>query len=240
MALDTWPQLLCLDLDDTIIAYTEGAEASWRFLCEKYAARTPGLGAETFGRATDEVRAWYWSDPERHRQGRLDLLAARRQILALTFARLQRPLPDWAEEMAAEYTTSREQGVQPFPGALEALARLRRQSRHLALITNGHPRAQRHKIDRLALAPFFDYILVEGEFGAGKPDEQVYRHVLAYFGVEAGAAWMVGDNLEWDVAAPQRLGMGGIWVDYAGKGLPPGSNTRPDRTIRHLAELLPA
>jgi putative hydrolase of the HAD superfamily len=30
--------------------------------------------------------------------------------------------------------------------------------------------------------------------------------------VTAADAWMVGDNIEWDVAAPMRLGMRGIWI----------------------------
>jgi putative hydrolase of the HAD superfamily len=50
--------------------------------------------------------------------------------------------------------------------------------------------------------------------------------------------WMVGDNLEWDVAAPQRLGIYGIWHDFLGTGLPEGSIVRPDRIIRTLSELL--
>ncbi len=48
---------------------------------------------------------------------------------------------------------------------------------------------------------------------------------------------MVGDNLEWDVAAPQRLGIFGIWVDYAGTGVPAGREIRPDRIIRSLSEV---
>jgi putative hydrolase of the HAD superfamily len=48
---------------------------------------------------------------------------------------------------------------------------------------------------------------------------------------------MVGDNLEWEVAAPQRQGMVGIWVDAAGNGLPEDSTVTPDRIIRSITEL---
>ena len=34
---------------------------------------------------------------------------------------------------------------------------------------------------------------------------------------------MVGDNLEWEVAAPQRLGIHAIWLDAYKAGLPAGS-----------------
>jgi putative hydrolase of the HAD superfamily len=49
-----------------------------------------------------------------------------------------------------------------------------------------------------------------------------------------------GANLEWEVAAPQRLGIYGTWHDHLGKGLPADSPILPDRIIRRLSELLPA
>ncbi len=58
-------------------------------------------------------------------------------------------------------------------------------------------------------------------------------------GVSATDTWMVGDNLEWEVVAPQRLGIFAIWIDVHGDGLPAGSAVRPDRIIRSLTELLP-
>ena len=61
---------------------------------------------------------------------------------------------------------------------------------------------------------------------------------LAALDVEASDTWMVGDNLEWEVVAPQRLGIHAIWHDVAGEGLPEGSAVRPDRVIRSLHELL--
>jgi putative hydrolase of the HAD superfamily len=63
---------------------------------------------------------------------------------------------------------------------------------------------------------------------------------LEAVGVTAGETWMVGDNLEWEVVAPQRLGIYAVWHDHLGKGLPEGSDARPDLIIRSLGELLPA
>jgi len=49
---------------------------------------------------------------------------------------------------------------------------------------------------------------------------------------------MVGDHLEFDVGAPQRLGLTGVWMDRGGLGLPEGSTVRPHRIIRSLDELM--
>jgi putative hydrolase of the HAD superfamily len=96
---------------------------------------------------------------------------------------------------------------------------------------------QRDKIARFDLERLFDVIVIEGEFGVGKPDARVYRHALSALGTPPEAAWMVGDNLEWDVTAPMRLGLRAVWIDRNGDGLPPGHGVRPDRIIRSLAEL---
>ena len=106
------------------------------------------------------------------------------------------------------------------------------------MITNGHSAGQREKIDRFDLERFFEYILVEEEFGVGKPDERVYFHTLKKLDAKPSEAWIVGDNLEWEVAAPQRLGITAIWHDPKGRGAPAGSSVRPDRIIRSLPELL--
>jgi putative hydrolase of the HAD superfamily len=44
--------------------------------------------------------------------------------------------------------------------------------------------------------------------------------------------------VEWDVDAPQRLGLTGVWVDGPGHGLPGGSPVTPHRIIRSFPELL--
>ena len=125
-----------------------------------------------------------------------------------------------------------------FPGAHETLDRLKELGVKLALVTNGAAEAQRAKVVRFALEHRFDHIQIEGEHGFGKPEEQAYIHALAALGVEAHETWMIGDNLEWEVVAPQRLGIFAIWYDGYGVGLPSGSPIRPDRIIRALPELL--
>jgi putative hydrolase of the HAD superfamily len=61
---------------------------------------------------------------------------------------------------------------------------------------------------------------------------------MAALGVGPQETWMVGDNLEWEIVAPQRLGIYAIWYDGYSTGLPPGCEVRPDRIIRSLPELL--
>jgi putative hydrolase of the HAD superfamily len=124
--------------------------------------------------------------------------------------------------------------MEALPDAIETVRWLRESGRRLALLTNGAGAAQRRKIARFELADLFDVILVEGELGFGKPDERVYRHALDALDVRPSEAWMVGDNLEWDVRAPQQLGLRGVWIDARGEGLPPESSVTPDHIVRSL------
>jgi putative hydrolase of the HAD superfamily len=61
---------------------------------------------------------------------------------------------------------------------------------------------------------------------------------MEVLGVGPDETWMVGDNLEWEIVAPQRLGIYAIWHDGYSIGLFRNSAIRPDRIIRRLSELL--
>jgi putative hydrolase of the HAD superfamily len=232
------PEAIFFDLDDTILDFSSGAEPCWETASRPFAAELPGVTVEELLAAIHRTRDWFWSDAERHRRGRLDLRVARREIVTAALLELGLELPQVAEGIAEAYIAARDVGLRLFPDSVATLTRLRELNVRRALLTNGRAEDQRAKIERFGLAPFFDCIVIEGEFGIGKPDERVYRHALAQVKVAPAEAWMVGDNLEWDVAAPQRVGMHGIWYDVTGAGLPDGSRVRPDRIIRRLAELL--
>jgi putative hydrolase of the HAD superfamily len=181
---------------------------------------------------------WYWGDRDRHRLGRLDLDRARVEVATLALGGLGIEDPALAEAMAGEHAALRDAMICPFPGALATLRELRERGVAAALLTNGHSRKQRAKIDRFGLAEFFQTIVIESEFGVGKPDLRVYQHALAQLNVASAETWMVGDNLEWDVTAPMRLGITGIWLDHDARGLPADCAIRPDFIIRALPELL--
>src|SRR5579862_2359194 len=213
--VDGYPHTLLLDLDDTIIDYGGSAEASWQAVCRLAAQQVEALDAAALFGAIDRVRKWYWSDPERHREGRADLRAASTQIASAALADLGHDRPALARDIARRYRDLRDAAVTLFPGAIDALARLRARGIRLGLLTNGTSDDQRRKIERFDLACYFDCIQIEGEFGRGKPEPQVYLAALTALGGRPESSWMVGDNLEWDVAAPQRLGLRGIWLDRA-------------------------
>ena len=228
---------LLVDLDDTLLAYSAGVDDSWTQACG--AAALP-MEAATLLAALTETRKWFWSgDPARHARERVNMLGAWTKIVAEALVRCGCADDALAAAIARDYAARRREAMRLYPEARTVLDALRARGVPLALVTNGDALQQRDKITRHDLARYFDAIVIEGEFGCGKPEERVYREALQQLGVAPEGVSMVGDNLEWDVLAPQRLGLAGIWIDREGTGLPPAhADARPHRIIRSLSELL--
>jgi putative hydrolase of the HAD superfamily len=228
---------LLVDLDDTLLDYSGGVDECWTAACETIAV-TAGMDTTSLVQSVRTARRWFWDDPERHRRERVNMLGAWTKIVAHGFETLGMPNEVLAAAIAEDFAARRWEAMRLFPGSVETLGRLRESGVTMALVTNGDKSQQRRKIERYDLARFFDVILIEGEFGVGKPEAAVYQHVLERLGVPATEAWMVGDHLEWDVGAPQRLGLRGVWVDREGTGLAPDADVRPHRIIREFPEIV--
>jgi putative hydrolase of the HAD superfamily len=238
-----YPRAILFDLDDTIITdgdrptiLLEVAES----LAEELAPADPLEVADCLEAAFE--RFWALSPGERSQRlgtSQWGIRDARVAIISDHFAALglsnAGALAERFSDIIAEL---RILARREYPGARATVEALKRAGVKLALVTNGPADIQRAKIERFSLAPLFDHIQIEGEHGFGKPDEQAYLHAMAALGVGPEDTWMVGDNLEWEVAAPQRLGIHAIWHDHRGTGLPAGSTVLPDRIVTRLSELL--
>lgn len=233
------PKGILFDLDDTLISAYGRPEVAWLKIAHEFAATIAPLPPEEFAaRLTREAKAFWDNSPK---EWRMKLPEARRLIVGSVIAKLPSHLPPhMADTIADRFTRLRTEEMHLFPGAHETLDELKRRGIRLALITNGAGSVQRAKTVRFALEHRFDHIQIEGEHGFGKPEEQAYRHALKSLDISAHDAWMVGDNLEWEVEAPQRLGIHAIWHDTRAAGLPSDSAVRPDRIVTALPQLLNA
>ena len=233
------PRALLLDLDDTILDDSSLVDDCWAQAC---ASRADGLGESQTATLIESIRRtseWYWSDPERHRQGRLSLDATRCEVVRLALAELGLDDQPLAQEIGAEYARRRDAGMAPLPQAVDTVRWLRHLGCRLALLTNGGGPAQWAKIKRFGLAELFDIVLVEGEVGYGKPDPRIYVEALRALDATPADAWMAGDHLDFDVLVPQRLGLTGVWIDRRGRGVPPEAAAKPHHVVPALSDIRP-
>lgn len=239
--MPTLPRAVLFDLDDTLIRAYAQPEEAWTRLLHIFSAHLDAHDAASIERVRvaimEESRA-FWSDRAEAAKWRLNVPGARRIAVRRALERLGRADEELADRISDSFTEMRRKEYRLYPDAHATVDALRAAGVKLALITNGAQEPQRAKIERFELAHRFDHIQIEGEFGQGKPELAVYRHALDKLGVNAADAWMVGDNYEWEVVAPQKLGLAGIWYDPFEAGVPHGAVAQPTRIIRRLAELI--
>ena len=131
---------MLVDLDDTIIDYRTGVDPCWRLVCADAAACVPGLDAGALFQEVLRTREWYWSDPERHRIGRADLVAASAGVVLRFLRKLGFDLPDLARDLGRSYREKRDEVAVLIPGAVEVLRRFRSRGIALAMITKRRER----------------------------------------------------------------------------------------------------
>ena len=232
------PRAMLIDLDDTLLASTAAGRHAMEVITRQLAGDT-ALPLARLSEAMAEAHTWFWSDEERRTHARLHQAGARARIVERALELIGFTAPVDAEALGRRFLAERLRALEPIAGALETVAELRRRGVRLALVTNGSAADQRAKIGRHAVDRRFDAVVVEGEVGFGKPDPRIFRLALERLGVTAAEAWMVGDDLPWDIAGAQAVGIHGVWAsDHAATGATGDGTVQPDRTVGTIAELL--
>ena len=117
-------------------------------------------------------------------------------------------IPDAVIEHAARWRERRFAKAlrEPEPAVVDALARLRRSGRKLALVSNAG-------FDEIGgwsaspLAEHFEAAVFSCEVGVAKPDAGIYEHALSRIGVAPADALFVGDGGSDEHRGARRLGL---------------------------------
>lgn len=144
--------------------------------------------------------------------------------------------PVLAAELGELFARRRRELQDPMPGAEEILRRLRVAGVRIGLLTNGAPDLQREKIESSGLGMFFDAAVVSGEIGIGKPEPEIFHHLLGMLGATPSESLMVGNSLARDIVGAKRAGLSSCWIALEGEDEPIGV-VEPDYTIGSLGEL---
>jgi HAD superfamily hydrolase (TIGR01509 family) len=123
-------------------------------------------------------------------------------------------------------------------GARALLERLREAGLRLAVLTNGTRPLLERKLAALGIEELLDAVVSAVDAGHPKPEPAAYTTAAEGLGLPAGALAMVGDHLEWDVAAPLRAGYAkAVWLDH-GTGIhDPAALPPAATTVTALAEV---
>ena len=96
-----------------------------------------------------------------------------------------------------------------YQGVEEMIKRVKKNSK-IGVITDGRPEGQRSKIDALRLNALADKIIVTDELGGiafRKPNQLAFQIMKDFFNTAYEKMVYVGDNIQKDGIAPEKLGM---------------------------------
>jgi len=144
--------------------------------------------------------------------------------------------PEFGYELAEQFPEQRKKSPFVYEETFDILDALKGKYQ-LLLLTNGSPELQNTKLEITPeLVPYFDHIVISGDFGRGKPDPSIFNHALSLMGLQNDEVIMVGDNLMTDVLGANRAGIKTVWINRHDKEK---NEVIPTYEIKHLEELFP-
>lgn len=248
------------DLDDTLLWDERSVTEAFRDTCH-VAAEAAGVNVDELEAAVRrEARALYetfetysftqmiginpfealWGNFERgeHPMFRsLQKLAPEYRINAWTsgLAALGVNNPELGRQLAEWFPAQRRKLPYVYDETFSVLDELR-DSYKLLLLTNGSPDLQQEKLDGMpTLIPYFDSIVISGNFGEGKPSPKLFDHAMAQIGITAAEGIMVGDKLTTDILGANRVDMTSVWINR--HGMKRNDEIIPTYEISSLSEL---
>ena len=232
------PKAVFFDMDDTLLDTSGGMDEAWDVTLAAFA---PALGFDAAA-MRDAIRreaTAFWRDEAEMTAWRTRLADARRHVIELALVSLGHD-PRGAHDLSERYGHEVFERLRLFDDAIPTLEGLRAEGFRLAILTNGPADMQRAKVERFGLERYVDALVIEGVFGRGKPDREVFEHAMGATGVGSHEAWHVGDNLYADIGGARNAGIHAVWIHRDRLESPEGFVAVPDLVVAHLTDLVDA
>ena len=105
--------------------------------------------------------------------------------------------------------------IRLYPGALEALAMLRKKGYRLWLLSNAQRVFTAFELRHLGLGEQLDGIYISSDFGCRKPDGRFYQALLEAQNLDITKCLMIGNDRDTDIAGAKALGMDTLYMHTA-------------------------
>jgi len=254
-------QAVLFDLDDTLLWDDRSVKEAFETTCEAAAAAT-GLNPQTIEESVRVEARKLYESYETYSFTKMiginpfeGLWANFKEGEQEEFRKLESLAPEYRKdawtnglkalgvhnetlgaELAERFPAERRSRPYVYEETFEVLNALKGNYK-LLLLTNGSPDLQREKLAGVPqLAPYFDHIIISGEFGEGKPAATIFKHALQQLDIEPEYGIMVGDKLTTDILGANTIGMTSVWVNR--HGAVRNDDIIPSHEIKHLGELL--
>jgi len=120
------PELILFDLDDTLMAFDLVTVEAWDKTVDIFIQKNDiKLDKPLILERIHATRKWYWSDPERHKTGRANIVNARRDIVKLALKEYSNLEISKLEELADTFSNIHEDLWYLLDGVEETLQKLK-------------------------------------------------------------------------------------------------------------------
>lgn len=174
----------------------------------------------------------------RNKSGRADIKNARREVFRYALGTFNFKNEQKIIETADSYSQMQESLWRLFDGLPNAFDILQKNRISMVVVTNGKADVQKSKLNRFNINKYFEHTIIDSEVGVSKPDTEIYQIALNRLSLSPKDVWMIGDNLVWNVKAPQELGIFSVWNDFENKGLPIDTCVIPDMIVNSIDEMV--
>lgn len=135
------------------------------------------------------------------------------QIMAELFRRQGVENPDALGINAAQlFRISATEYIKLYPGALDALARLRQKGCRLWLLSNAQRIFTAFELQHLGLGEQLDGIYISSDYRCRKPDSRFYQALIDEQKLDIGHCLMIGNDRHTDIAGARKLGMATLYM----------------------------
>ncbi|CAN6468054.1 unnamed protein product [Victoria cruziana] len=223
------------DLDDTLVSTDATNRAACSRAVELLHSRYPTVRGQ-------DVAASFWKafvpqpwDP--HNQ--IDVTEWRAQLWHRALQ--EQGIDDiaLAREVQDCFDMTRMASFKWLPGVEQMVRELQDQGIKTCVITNGHPKIQRDKLEAAEASKLFDVILVGGEEAHEKPHPSIFLKACELIGSRPQESIMVGDNLKTDIQGARNANLlAAVWVNVHGiADIPEDVTAKPSYTINNVIEV---
>jgi putative hydrolase of the HAD superfamily len=253
-------QAVLFDLDDTLLWDDRSVKEAFQATCREAAKHAPVQPEALEEAVRREARALYesyetfpftkmiginpfeglwanFTEGEQEQFRKLQQLAPGYRTASWTRGLLALGVddPELGYKLGELFPAERRSRPIVYEETFEVLGQLKEKYK-LLLLTNGSPDLQKEKLAGVPeLAPYFDHIVISGNYGEGKPAVGIFHHAMELLGINADQGVMIGDKLTTDILGSNRIGMQNMWINR--HGLLRTDEIVPAHEITNLREL---
>ena len=133
------------------------------------------------------------------------------------------------------YRFEKEQNLQPYPGTIETLRKLKKRRIKMAIISDAPRRAVWDRLTAMKIDGYFDAVITMSDVRRQKTTSAPFNSALKALKVKPEEAIMVGDRPERDVKTAKKLGIKTVFARY---GNPDIGKSGADLEIKRIDEIL--